>query len=50
MITCSCRTTAPIVVPGGSLISEIVRPTTLDVFLSPCAIASIASAAPLRSE
>ena len=44
------RTTAPIMVPGGSLISSIERPTTLDVVSSPCATASMASATPRRSE
>ena len=38
------------VVPTGSLISLIARPTTFDVFSSPCATASMASAAPLRNE
>ena len=50
MITWSSLTTAPMVVPGGSLILPISLPTTLEVFSSPCAIASIASAAPRRKE
>src|SRR3569623_2082251 len=39
---------APMLVPGGSLISCRARPTTLEVRLSPCATASMASAAPQR--
>ena len=41
---------APILVPSGKLIFPMAFPTTLEALSSPCAIASIASAAPRRSE
>src|SRR5690606_20164367 len=44
------RTTAPMVVPGGSLISRMARPTTLEERASPWATISMASAAPRRRE
>ncbi|NND35742.1 MAG: Trk system potassium transporter TrkA [Gammaproteobacteria bacterium] len=37
-------------VPGGRSMSSMARPTTLDSFSVPCAIASMASARPRRSE
>ncbi|MNP64284.1 hypothetical protein D3C76_1597680 [compost metagenome] len=50
IITSSSRMIAPMVVPGGRAMSSMALPTTLLDFESPCATASMASAAPRRSE
>ncbi|MNC76729.1 hypothetical protein D3C75_1285150 [compost metagenome] len=50
MITSSSRIIAPMVVPGGRPMFSMALPITLLDFASPWAIASMASAAPRRSE